>query len=292
MEKHETEFVVVGVGELLWDEFPAGPQIGGAPANFVYHAQALGAASSLISATGGDDSGQAILNELEGLGLDTGFVSLDTGHPTGSVSVKLDAHGVPAYTIHENVAWDFIPQTAAQIELAERADALCFGSLAQRSVVSRRTIRSILEATPPDCLRVFDINLRQSFYDRAILVESLSRANVLKVNDQELVVIAELNGMTGEPTGLLDQLATAFDLNVIALTLGDGGCILHTNERTVRHEGFPVDGIKDTVGAGDCFSAVLTMGLLKGEPLDSVAEQANRMAAYVCTQAGAMPVMP
>ncbi len=292
MDKQETGFVVVGIGELLWDELPAGRQIGGAPANFAYHAQSLGVNSFIVSATGGDERGREIQRELERKGLDTKYISVDQNHPTGSVAVSLDADSIPEYTINDNAAWDFIPQTPAHIELASRTNAVCFGSLAQRSSVSRETILAFLSATRSNCLRVFDVNLRQAFYDRHIITESLGLANILKLNEHELAVLASLLGMNGDTPALLDNLATAYDLNVIALTRGERGCVILTDEQTTEHKGFPQDRLGDTVGAGDCFSAVLTMGLLNDEPLESIAAQANRLAAFVCTQEGAMPVMP
>ncbi len=292
MEKDETGFIVVGIGELLWDELPSGRQIGGAPANFAYHCRVLGAKSFIVSATGDDAAGREIIHDLERLGLETSHVSVDQNHPPGSVSVILRGDGVPEYTIYENVAWDFISRTSEQLELASQADAVCFGSLAQRSSVSHKTIRSFLRVTSPNCLRIFDVNLRQAYYNRHLIGEALALANVLKLNESELAILASLLGMDGHTQSLLDKLATTYYLKAIALTLGRRGCIIRTDEQTIEHVGFSQERIGDTVGAGDCFSAVFTMGLLRNEPLDSIAEQANWLAAYVCTQVGAMPEMP
>ena len=292
MEKDETGFIVVGIGELLWDELPSGRQIGGAPANFAYHCRVLGANSFIVSATGDDAAGREIIHDLERLGLETSHVSVDQSHPTGSVSVILRGDGVPEYTIYENVAWDFISRTSEQLELASQADAVCFGSLAQRSSVSHKTIRSFLRVTSPNCLRIFDVNLRQAYYNRHLIGEALALANVLKLNESELAILASLLGLDGHTQSLLDKLATTYYLKAIALTLGERGCIIRTDEQTIEHDGFSQERIGDTVGAGDCFSAVFTMGLLRNEPLDSIAEQANWLAAYVCTQVGAMPEMP
>jgi fructokinase len=178
--------LVVGIGELLWDLLPDGKQMGGAPANFAYHARALGAASVIVSAVGDDRSGREILEELGRRGLERSGIAVVSGAPTGTVTVALDAGGIPHYTIHEGVAWDVIPWTAGLGDLAARADAVCFGSLAQRSPVSRATIGAFLDATRPDCLRVLDLNLRQSYFSRDIVVGLLGRATVLKLNDEEL----------------------------------------------------------------------------------------------------------
>jgi len=288
----ETGFIVVGIGELLWDELPTGRRLGGAPANFAYHCQILGANSVIVSAVGDDEAGRAIHDDLDQRRLDSSHVGIDHKHPTGSVSVVLAPEGIPEYAITEKVAWDYISRTSEQLELASEADAVCFGTLAQRSAYSRKTIRSFLRVTRPNCLRIFDVNLRQAYYDHNLLRENLGLANVLKLNESELIILASLLGIKGETQSLLDQLATRYSLNAIAVTQAERGCIIRTDEQTIRHDGFSQERILDTVGAGDCFSAVLTMGLLREEPLDSIAAQANWLAAYVCTQEGGMPEMP
>jgi len=292
LKKEESRFVAVGIGELLWDELPSGRQIGGAPANFAYHCQVLGASSFIVSSVGDDEAGQAILEGLDQRRLDSAHVGIDHKHATGRVSVALGSGGIPEYTIQENVAWDFIARTPEQLELASRADAICFGTLAQRSHFSRKTIRSFLRVTKLDCLRIFDVNLRQAYYDYNLIRENLGLANVLKLNESELAILSGRLGMEGNRQSLLYTLATNYSLRAIALTLGDRGCIIHTDEQTIQHDGFSQEQIGDTVGAGDCFSAVLTMGLLRDEPLDSIAAQANWLAAYVCSQDGSMPEMP
>jgi len=288
----EAGLIVVGIGELLWDELPTGRQMGGAPANFAYHCQVLGANSVIVSAVGDDEAGRAIFEDLDQRRLDSTHVGIDHRHPTGSVSVVFAGQGVPEYAIAEKVAWDYISRTSEQLELASEADAVCFGTLAQRSPYSRKTIRSFLRVTQPNCLRIFDVNLRQAYYDHNLIRENLSLANVLRLNESELIILASLLGVQGETQSLMDQLAATYALNVIALTQAERGCIIRTDEETIRHDGFSQDRILDTVGAGDCFSAVLTMGLLRDEPLDSIAAQANWLAAYVCTQEGGMPEMP
>lgn len=285
------QFTVVGLGELLWDLLPEGKQLGGAPANFAYHAKAMGANGYVVSCIGKDDLGQEILDQLEEHGLDLSHVDKDAEHPTGTVTVELDAQGIPSYTIHENVAWDFIPTSPALLELASKTDAVCFGSLAQRLPVSRATIKQFLEATPPDCLRFFDVNLRQAFFSKEIIREGLEVSQVLKINDEELPVVGELLSISGSETDIMDALIEKFSLRVIALTRGDKGSLLYSADDQSDHPGFPPEEIADTVGAGDSFSAATVMGLLEGLKLSVVCENANRLASFVCTQNGAMPIL-
>jgi len=283
---------IVGIGEILWDEYPEGRQMGGAPANFAYHCQVLGAQSLIVSAVGQDEAGRDLQKALSAQSLDTSHVDTCPAYPTGSVSVDLDPNGIPAYTIHEPVAWDFLQSTPQLQRLASQADAVCFGTLAQRSPVSRTTIQSFLRATGPNCIRIFDINLRQEFYDRSVIIEGLSLATVLKLNEDELVILAHLLGLDGTTYDLLGQLATQFALNAVALTMAERGCIVRTEDAVVHLEEVTRGPVIDTVGAGDCWTAVLIMGMLNKDPIDEVAARANWQAAYVCTQPGAMPKMP
>jgi fructokinase len=282
---------VVGLGELLWDDFPSGRQIGGAPANFAYHCQVLGAQAHVVSAVGDDAPGTALLAGLRQHHLDTAYVHIDTIHPTGRVSVALDTEGVPTYTIHEKVAWDHIPVTSALLDLASSAHAVCFGTLAQRSSLSRKAIDAFLSATRPECLRVFDINLRQSFFDAALIEAGLHRASVLKLNDDELRILIRLLRLDADGAAAMDTLLDRYDLDLVALTRGPRGCLLHSNKQTVEDAGSPVPAVRDTVGAGDCFTATLAVGILRRQPLTRIAAEANRRAAFVCTQSGAMPDM-
>ncbi|MDA0378296.1 MAG: carbohydrate kinase [Bacteroidetes bacterium] len=282
---------VVGIGELLWDDFPSGRKIGGAPANFAYHCQALGAEAHVVSAVGDDAPGAALLAGLRHRHLDTAHIHIDPIHPTGRVSVSLDTEGVASYTIHEKVAWDAIPLTSALLDLAARTDAVCFGTLAQRSGASRRTIDTFLSATRPDCLRVFDINLRQSYFNAELIEAGLQRATILKLNEEELGTLIRLLGLEKDPLAAIDTLRQRFDLELIALTRGPQGCLLRSDGQTVEAAGSPVPTLRDTVGAGDCFTATLTLGLLRGQLLKEVAAEANRRAAFVCAQTGAMPDM-
>lgn len=285
------KLIVVGLGEILWDRLPGGKQLGGAPANFAYHAFMLGANSYVASCVGSDELGREITERLASLKLDQRYIAFDRTHPTGTVDVELDANGKPNFIIQEDVAWDFIPTTPALLDLARRTDAVCFGSLCQRSSVSRNTIRRFLRATRADCLRVFDINLRQRCYSRQIVEDSLKLSKVLKLNDDELPVVAALLGLKGSETSVLEQLTARYGLCLVALTKGEKGSILYTPERSSTHPGFRVE-VVDSVGAGDAFTAALVMGLLRGDELDRIHAFANRLAAYVCSQRGATPEIP
>lgn len=287
----ENSFTLAGLGEILWDILPAGKQLGGAPANFAYHAQALGAKGVVVSCVGDDELGKEILSQLGGLGLDCRFIAVDKAHPTGTVTVKLDENGKADFTIHENVAWDFIPLDAGLLELAAQINAVCFGSLCQRSEVSRNTVRRFLQATKPDCIRVLDINIRQSYYNKDIVHTMLQVSDVLKLNDEELPVVAKLLDMTGSETNIFSQLTERYALRLIALTRGEAGSRLYGRGEDSNHPGFPAQ-VADTVGAGDSFTAVMTLGLLQGKELDRINEDANRVASYVCTQSGATPKLP
>ena len=291
MTTNEDAFLLIGLGEILWDLMPSGKQLGGAPANFAYHAHALGGEGVVVSCIGDDELGKELLEKLDDLGLNRGHVVVDEDHPTGTVSVEVDEAGKPSYIIHENVAWDFIPTLPQWMKLAMKADAVCFGSLAQRSEVSRRTIQSFLRATRPSCLRVFDVNLRQSFYSREVIETSLQLANIFKINDEELPVVADMLAFAGDEAAILGALAKRYSLRMIALSRGDKGSLLFSEGRTSNHNGYPVV-VADTVGAGDAFTAALALGMLRGCDLDRINDHANRVASFVCSQAGATPELP
>lgn len=267
---------VVALGEVLWDLLPSGPVLGGAPANFSCHARALGAETTLVSRVGADARGREILARLPG-----DAIQVDSQRPTGTVSVALEA-GQPHYTIHENVAWDAIEPD----ERVRTADAVCFGSLAQRAAKSRESIRQMVAATRADAWRVFDVNLRQSFYSGEVIEQSLAFANVLKLNDAELPVLEQMFALRG-----IEAIATRFDLRAVALTRGGEGSVLWADGARVEHPGVPTT-VRDTIGAGDSFTAALTLGLLAGRPLDRILDHASRVAAYVCSQSGATPPLP
>lgn len=285
-------YTVVGLGELLWDLLPEGRQLGGAPANFAYHARLLCGSGIPVSCVGADELGTEAVALLGLNGLSSDYISVDQDHPTGVVSVSLDKAGVPDYRIHEEVAWDFLPETPVLAELAQATDAVCFGSLAQRSPVTRGTIYAFLRATRPDCLKVFDVNLRQSFYDVDVLRASLELADVVKLSDDELPVLRGMLELAEEDSEALAQLLDKFSIQVIALTLGARGAVMANPEVQVHEEGIPPEHLADTVGAGDAFTASMTVGLLHRHPLAKICSDANRYASYVCSQRGAMPHMP
>jgi fructokinase len=283
--------LVIGLGEVLWDLLPAGKQLGGAPANFAYHAHTLGAEALVVSRVGNDALGREILDRLGSVGLRTDGITTDPSAPTGTVSVALDAHGTPTFTIHENVAWDFLEAGEKVLRQAAQADAICFGTLGQRNPVARAAIQGVLQATSPTALRIFDINLRQHFWSREVIVDSLELADVFKLNDEELPVVAQLLGLAGDERSLLTQLAGRFDLKAVALTKGAQGSALLVGGELVNRPGSKLN-IVDTVGAGDSYTAALVLGLLAGDGPEQIADCAHCVADFVCTQPGAMPPMP
>jgi fructokinase len=289
------DFNVVGIGEVLWDLLLTGPQLGGAPANFAYHAHALGAEAQVITRVGDDDYGREIIRRLHEMGLPGRTVQIDETAPTGTAKVELSGNGLAHFTIQENVAWDYISTTPEALAAARKAHAICFGSLAQRSEPSRNTIQQLVAAAPADALRVFDINLRQQFYSRGLIERSLRLANVLKLNDDELLSLAEMFSLTGSTEHQVECLARTFRLRVVALTRGANGSLLYQKEKNeARWSDCPSRPVKvvDTVGAGDSFTAALVLGLLRKMDLDEINTLANDVARYVCSQAGATPALP
>ena len=283
-------FKVLGVGEVLWDMLPAGKQLGGAPANFVYHARAMGADASLISRVGDDPFGREILERLFAFGVPACDVSLDAAHPTGTVDVELATDGQPRYVINEGVAWDYILADAT--ESAAEADAICFGTLAQRNEASRASIRALLDASRPECLRVLDVNLRQDFYSAEILQQSLERANVLKLNDAELPVLAKLLELRASaPRERIAELAERYGLRLVAYTRGAEGSVLFREGEWSERGATRVE-VKDTIGAGDAFTAAVTMSTLLKWDLSEMHAIADEVASFVCSQTGGMPPWP
>jgi fructokinase len=282
---------VVGLGEVLWDLLPQGKQLGGAPANFAFHAQALGAKSFVVSKIGNDVLGKEILNQLDQIALNRNYITVDTERPTGTVDVQLDRTGKPNFIIHQNVAWDYMHFDYSLQELAQASDAVCFGSLAQRSEISRNAIKSFLKYTPQKSLRVFDINLRQSYYDQQIVLESLTQANCLKLNEEELPIVAQFCSLNGTEDDILAALLEKYNLLTIALTKGAQGSRLYSTQEDSFLPA-PEVTVVDTVGAGDAFTAMLVMGLLKQLSFKIIHQYANKLAAYVCTQKGATPLHP
>jgi fructokinase len=284
-------FKIIGIGEVLWDLLPSGAQIGGAPANFAWHAHALGAESAVISRVGNDALGNDIIQRFAELGLGKQTVQVDELAPTGSVTVGLSAKGIPNYVIHENVAWDNLTVSAAGLNAVSAADAVCFGSLAQRNRISRASIQYLLNSSPDRALRVFDINLRQHYYSREIIEKSLELANVLKLNQEELEVIGDLLGLTGPVQARIEALSRRYDLHLVALTRGADGSLLFQAGQWSDCHSIPID-ILDTVGAGDSFTAALVMGLLCKMELEEINSIANSVARHVCSCTGAMPALP
>ncbi len=283
---------IVGMGEALWDCLPDGRKIGGAPANFAYHVGQFGFESLAVSAIGDDELGREIVDKFNQRNLN---FRLDTvAYPTGTVQVTLDEKGIPCYEIMENVAWDNIPYSSELEAIARDCRAVCFGSLAQRSEVSRNTINRFLDAMPDgeDTYKIFDINLRQHFYCKETIVNSLNKCNVLKINDEELVVVSEMFGMKG----LSDEQAcmkilTDYDLRMLILTCGTNGSYVFTADN-VSFQPTPKVEVADTVGAGDSFTGSFVASILKGKSIHEAHRRAVEVSAFVCTQNGAMPRLP
>jgi fructokinase len=280
------------MGEALWDVLPEGKKIGGAPANFAYHVSQFGLDSCVISAIGSDNLGREILENFTSKGLH--YLIDEVPYPTGTVRVELDPAGIPQYDIKENVAWDNIPYTPQLEAVAEQTRAVCFGSLAQRNVVSRETINRFLNAMPrrDDSLVVFDVNLRQGFYTKEILCNSMSRCNILKINDEELITLSRMFGYPG--IDLQDKcwiLLGKYNLKMLILTCGVNGSYVFT-PGNVSFQPTPVVEVADTVGAGDSFTAAFIASILKGKSVDEAHRKAVEVSAYVCTRKGAMPTLP
>ncbi|MDE6239947.1 MAG: carbohydrate kinase [Muribaculaceae bacterium] len=284
--------VVVGMGEALWDILPEGKKIGGAPANFAYHVSQFGLPGCVVSAIGDDALGKEIIENFTSKGLNHHIATVP--YPTGTVQVEIDPAGIPQYEIKENVAWDNIPYTDSLEQLAARTRAVCFGSLAQRNVVSCNTINRFLDAMPKsdDSLVVFDVNLRQGFYNKDILYNSMSRCNILKINDEELVTVSRIFGYPG--IDLQDKcriLLDKFNLDVLILTCGVNGSYVFVPD-SVSFLPTPQVEVADTVGAGDSFTAAFVANILKGRSVVEAHAKAVETSAYVCTKNGAMPVLP
>lgn len=284
--------LTIGMGEALWDVLPEGKKIGGAPANFAYHVSQFGLPSMAVSAVGDDALGKEIRENFTSKELKHHLATVP--YATGTVQVELDPNGVPQYEIKENVAWDNIPWTPELEEIARNTKAICFGSLAQRNVVSRETIGRFLDTMPrgEDSLVVFDVNLRQGFYTKEILCESMQRCNVLKINDEELVTVSRMFGYPG--IDLQDKcwiLLGKYNLKMLILTCGINGSYVFT-PGNVSFQPTPKVEVADTVGAGDSFTAAFVASILKGKSVAEAHSLAVRTSAFVCTQNGAMPTLP
>lgn len=291
MDNNINQDVIVGMGEALWDVLPDGKKIGGAPANFAYHVSQFGLDSCAVSAIGDDALGEELLENFDRKGVN--HLIEKVPYPTGTVQVEIDQAGIPQYEIKENVAWDNIPYTARLDFLASRTRAVCFGSLAQRNIVSRNTINRFIDAMPEKgALKVFDVNLRQGFYNKEILCNSMQKCNILKINDEELVAVSRMFGYPG--IDLQDKcwiLLGKYNLQMLILTCGINGSYVFT-PGNVSFQPTPKVDVADTVGAGDSFTATFIACTLKGMPVAEAHRRAVEVSAYVCTQAGAMPTLP
>lgn len=285
---------ILSLGEVLWDLFPEGARFGGAPANFACHAAALGADVAVMSAVGDDPRGRKALDILRTYGIDVTLIQLITDAPTGTVGVSLDANGKPTFTIDEGAAWDriaWMPDLEARIN---HADAVYFGTLGQRTELSRTTIRRALTlAKALDVPRIVDVNLRAPFFDRPLVRKSIELANILKLSDDELGEICATCGidLTDTPIDSLRDLLMQFSLDLVVMTRGADGAILVSPDALVDQPGIPTT-VRDTVGAGDAFTAALVTGLLHNESLETIGREACEYAAAVCTQPGAVPELP
>jgi fructokinase len=280
---------VVGLGEVLWDLFPGRACLGGAPANFAYITTLMGDQGIVASRVGEDSRGLDALRRMEELGLDIDHVQTDREHPTGTVKVELDGNGQARFEIAHPVAWDFLDCSKDWQRLAEEADAVCFGSLAQRSEKSHETIRSFVRSASSDTLKVFDVNLRQSFYSAEILSDSMQLADIVKVNDEELPKIMSLSKIVHkDELSSAKRLIDAYGLKVVCITRGGRGSLLVRNGDSSAHPGFKVR-VADTVGSGDAFTAGLVHEYLYGASLDLMNEVANLVGAWVASEVGAMP---
>ena len=282
---------IVGLGEALWDVLPEGKKLGGAPANFAYHAGQFGLDTIAISALGEDALAEETIDALKEHGLN--YLMPRVPYPTGTVQVTLAEGGIPTYDIKEGVAWDNIPYTDEMAEIAKNARAVCFGSLAQRNKVSRENIRKFLADTPADCLKICDINLRQQFYSKEVLEDSFRLCNILKINDEELVVVNRMFGYEGlDMRQTCEKMVQDYGLKMLVLTCGTNGSYVFTDDGLTSFQDTPKVEVADTVGAGDSFTGSFCACILNGKPVQEAHKTAVAVSAFVCTQNGAMPTLP
>lgn len=285
------KFVIVGLGEILWDVFPEGRKLGGAPANFAFYTKSLGEDGTIVSRVGKDKEGVDILTRIQSARLDTRWIEVDHVHPTGSVTVFSDETGLPRFTIHEERAWDFLMMNSGLEALASRADAVCYGSLGQRSTASREAILSFLEKTRPDCLRILDLNLRPPYIDPERIDYLLKKSRILKLNEEEMKKAALFLGMPGHDDDVAATLLANYPLELVVLTRGERGSRIFGRDETVESPAVQTE-IADTVGAGDAFAAVVAVGRLRNRPLGHISDVANRVAGFVCSRRGAWAELP
>jgi len=283
--------LIIGLGEALWDMLPEGKKLGGAPANFAYHAGQFGLDTLAISALGEDKLADETIEALEQNGLK--YLMPRVPYATGTVQVTLTGEGIPTYEIKENVAWDNIPFNDEIKAAAKNCRAVCFGSLAQRNIVSRQTIQQFLDATPEDCIKICDINLRQQFFSKEILEESFKRCNILKINDEELVVVTRMFGYQDlDDAKICEKMVKEYNLQMLVLTCGTNGSHVFTADGKHSFQQTPKVEVADTVGAGDSFTGSFCAAILNGKPVEEAHRIAVEVSAYVCTQNGAMPKYP
>ena len=282
--------LVVGLGELIWDLFPEGRRLGGAPSNFAYVSRLLGDEAAVASRVGRDALGREAVERLERAGLSTEYLQTDDEHPTGTVGVRIGANGEPHFNVNENSAWDYLEWTPEWERLAARAGVVCFGTLGRRRPEARETINRFVEETRADTLRLFDVNLRHSFFTPDMLTRSLRLSTVVKLNAEELSAAASmLNLSAAGEHGTARELLERFDLQLVAVTRGASGSLLVSREGADEHKGFRAERVADTIGCGDAFAAALAHCLRRGAPLPLSNEIANRVGAWLATQEGATP---
>jgi fructokinase len=284
-------FNVIGVGEVLWDLLPSGRQLGGPAANFACTATALGARSGVVSRVGRDGLGAELVRRLGGFGVGVAEIQADESAPTGTVTVELSPRGQPRYTIHEGVAWDRLVLEKTALAAVTAADAVVFGTLGQRCEPSRGTIQALVAAARPGALRILDMNLRQTYFSGEVVEASLRLADIVKFNDEELPVLAGMLGLRGSAREQMEELARRHALRLVCLTRGANGSALFSQGQWADDPSQPAE-VKDTVGAGDAFTAALVLGVLAGKPLEAVNRRANLVARHVCSCHGATPDLP
>jgi len=286
----EKKYIVASVGEILWDMFPGGKKIGGAPTNFAYHVSSLGHRGIIASRIGKDELGKEIFNYLKNCGLSTEYIQIDSMYPTGTVDVRIDNKGYPEYIIKQNVAWDFFEFDRKWETLAKEADAIYFCTLSQRTPKSYLAIKEFLNNTRKDAVKIFDINLRQNFFSHKIITESLEKSSILKLNDEELPILMKLLGLRENKSQKESCLALIkeYNLDLVCVTKGKNGSLLITEKEVFRHNGFATS-VVDTVGAGDAFTAALVVKYLEGKSLSELSEAANKLGSWVSSQIGGMP---
>ncbi|HEX4020259.1 MAG TPA: carbohydrate kinase [Acidobacteriaceae bacterium] len=289
-----TQNTVVCLGEVLWDLLPCGPQLGGALANVAVMLQALGDNGVLVSSVGHDSFGQQAIDILQQRTLNLEYISVDSNHATGTVSVLLSQEGVATYNIHENVAWDYLAMKKGLALLARSADAVCFGTLAQRSMETRETIRTFIKTTAPACVRVFDVNLRSPYFTPEVIRWSLEHATIVKMNHEEVASIADCAdapALHSDAKQLAHHLLERFPIELVAITRGGNGSLIVTRHECFDHPGIAVN-VVDTVGAGDAFTAALTHHYLRHASVRVLSEAGNRWGSWVAGQLGGMPEVP